>query len=550
MPIKNRPFFPKIKLALIISAALIFIIPVLIIGLTVLHKTWKHMRLSDICPDYASEQYAWIVDESGKGIDSVSVVLKDNANFNLVYRTFTDSTGRFVLFNDFGSFALHNLPFSYELQVSFKDYKDTIMYKFKRYRFCHFSKTDGPDTIVFELLSENKKTIIAEYGKKVAVEDVFEHAPFQKIALSKTAPFGLKNLHKQYRDVKYGSIDIGREMVLFAVADKYLEDSISGGNENGKIGLIIDRDFDKDLNNDQIKTWDLLYNNNESNFIDCDIRKCFLRDTLVHIKENIVIDFQLEGFGQQNTFFYYRRGDVLKAVIPVAGKRMKVVLWDRLLTRFSDLKYVQIGIDRNSDGRFSSDAGDAELMETALWGISVDSLHYEIDSISMDGSALFYSQVLKDTILAEGASIGDWAGDFNSFYAQPLSLYNEISMHPLVLLCFFEGNTQQALETSEMGAILRILTRRIKNICIIGVNRKTSGPHYAAFPVIEENMGWNGRIVKKFHNNLESEVICIDSTATIIARGAPDKVFLESLWKKLNRKDLAVVFSELRSITE
>ena len=165
---------------IIAGAVLIFIVPFLVISGIVISKTYKRIRLNNICVDYYTEQYAWVVDKNGKGIDSVSVTLKDNANFNLIYRTFTDSTGKFVLFNDFGSFALYNMPFSYELQVSFKGYNDTILYKFQRYRVCHFRKTEGPDTIVLDLSEKAKNRIVTEYGKMVPVDEVFEYAPFEK----------------------------------------------------------------------------------------------------------------------------------------------------------------------------------------------------------------------------------------------------------------------------------------------------------------------------------------------------------------------------------
>ena len=36
------------------------------------------------------------------------------------------------------------------------------------------------------------------------------------------------------------------------------------------------------------------------------------------------------------------------------------------MTNFTDLKNVQIGIDRNGDRRFSGKVGDAEILETAF----------------------------------------------------------------------------------------------------------------------------------------------------------------------------------------
>ena len=69
---------------IIAGAVLIFIVPFLVISGIVISKTYKRIRLNNICVDYYTEQYAWVVDKNGKGIDSVSVTLKDNANFNLI----------------------------------------------------------------------------------------------------------------------------------------------------------------------------------------------------------------------------------------------------------------------------------------------------------------------------------------------------------------------------------------------------------------------------------------------------------------------------------
>ena len=534
---------------IIAGAVLIFIVPFLVISGIVISKTYKRIRLNNICVDYYTEQYAWVVDKNGKGIDSVSVTLKDNANFNLIYRTFTDSTGKFVLFNDFGSFALYNMPFSYELQVSFKGYKDTIVYRFQRYRVCHFRKTEGPDTIVLNLSEKGKNRIVTEYGKKVPVDEVFEYAPFEKISLSSTVPHGLKSPLQQYRAVKYGSLNIGKKRVLFAVTDKsgFGENT---GHQKGNVWFVIDRNFNNELGDDPYKQWNLVSRNEEGDVADCDIRQCYIRDTLHTDKEMVILDLQLEGFSHPNTFLYYRRGDALKAVIEFQGKRVGVVLWDRLMTNFTDLKNVQIGIDRNGDRRFSGKVGDAEILETAFSGISLDNLYYEIDSIAPDGSSIFYSKTTKDTIAGSGASVGDWANDFKGQYTESISLYNEISNHSLVVLCFFEGNSQQCMETMGLGAVIGILSKYIKGVRIIGINRKTFGPRYTGFPVIEENMGWKGALVRQFHNHLEKEVICIDSTGIIIFRGAPGKALIESVWTRLGKKGLAAALADLDRMTD
>lgn len=64
---------------------------------------------------------------------------------------------------------------------------------------------------------------------------------------------------------------------------------------------------------------------------------------------------------------------------------------------------------------------------------------------------------------------------------------------------------------------------------MIGINRNVSGPPWCKLPVIEENLGWNGPIVRAFHNSKMRELICIDSTGTIISRGVPGTGIIENL---------------------
>ncbi len=132
------------------SLVFVFLLFIVLLTYTVLKTFIKNITYSDISPDYHSFYNAYVVDQYGKGIDSVAVFLKDNSNFNLIYRTFTDSEGKFELFNDFHSFALLNTPTSFELHTYFKGVGDTTIYKFKKYRVAHFKKVSGPDTIVLD----------------------------------------------------------------------------------------------------------------------------------------------------------------------------------------------------------------------------------------------------------------------------------------------------------------------------------------------------------------------------------------------------------------
>ncbi|MFW6221147.1 MAG: hypothetical protein ACOC4C_01670 [Fibrobacterota bacterium] len=88
-----------------------------------------------------------IYDRRGRGMDSVLVTLKDISNVNTIYSTFTDSEGRFTLFNDFYSFSLYDTPINFEMYVFVNGYADTLLYAFQKKRICHFEKVSGPDTI-------------------------------------------------------------------------------------------------------------------------------------------------------------------------------------------------------------------------------------------------------------------------------------------------------------------------------------------------------------------------------------------------------------------
>lgn len=518
-----------------------FTVLIILIAGIVIQKTWKKMTLNDICPDYFSENYAYIVDKDGRGIDSVSVTMKDNSNFNVIYKTFTDVSGKFTLFNDFGSFALHSVPFSYELQVSYQGFNDTIIYKFKKYRMCHFKKVEGPDTIVFDPPQKNWNRLTTEYKRKVLVDDIFEYAPYEKITISEKTPSGLTGQLEGWSNIKYGSINIGRYKLLLAVADSPLK--VDKNRSSGMEGacLIIDKNNNGDLRDDPVNAWNLFYSDGFNESADCDLRKCFYRDTVILKNDSIIIDLQLTGIKKNSTCILYRRADVLGSVIELNGKRYRIALWDRVFTMYKDLKNVQIGIDYNNDSKFSSSAGNSELIENALSGLTLDSIIYEIDSITSDGSEMFYRRSEKDVNFLTDASSGVWTPDFSAFCIQPISLYNEIANYKMVVLCFFEGNAKNYFEVVETGSFIAVLKQKVNNLQIIGINRKSDGKHNSVIPVIEENKGWKGPIVRQFHNHLDNEIICIDSTATIVCRGKPGRELLEVLCVKTCRKDKAEV---------
>lgn len=148
---EENVFEKKDRLKILLFSLLgLFLIFIILLTSIVIRTFLVNLTYNDINPNYHSFYNAYVVDENGKGIDSVAVFLKDNSNFNLIYRTFTDSEGRFELFNDFNSYTLLNTPTSFELHTYFEEVRDTTIYKFKKYRVAHFKKVEGPDTIVIK----------------------------------------------------------------------------------------------------------------------------------------------------------------------------------------------------------------------------------------------------------------------------------------------------------------------------------------------------------------------------------------------------------------
>jgi hypothetical protein len=533
---KNRSIFLVVLVVVLLALAII-----VVITYSAVNKTYSELRLDDICPDYFSTQYVYVVDKNINALDSIPVTLRDNSNLNVIYNTFTDSTGRFALFNDFSSFALSNLPFSYELHVSFNGHTDSLVYKFKRYRICHFRKVSGPDTIIIN----DKKScsrIPLNKNEPLPVETAFDYVPFEKMGLSGTAPSCLKRKLQNWGIIVYGSFTAGKRTVPFAIVDKP-GSAIPGGFLYKGVCYILDRNRNGDLGDDPVKQWKLLSSNGIDDIADCDIRQCYLRDTISMGDYSATIDLQLKNFYQSDPGLYFRRGDAVKTKILVQGKTLDAVIWDRCLLDYSDLRFVQIGIDLNSDGKITGSEGDPELLESALLNFTIDAFAFEIDSIYPDAKMIVYRNRGKNKSEGKGAGEGSWAQDFKTFYAQPLSLYNEISSNKLVLLYFFEGNSHDEMESYQLRNVATVLEKSVGDMQIIGINRKSNGEHCEVYPVIEENRGWKGTLVQQFRNHREKELVIIDNNGTIICRGVPGNELIESLWQKLGRNDLEKVLS-------
>ncbi len=125
--------------------------------------------------------------------------------------------------------------------------------------------------------------------------------------------------------------------------------------------------------------------------------------------------------------------------------------------------------------------------------------------------------------------MGDMAPSITGYYKEEFNLFRTLSENDIVVLYFFEGNTEELMSEPILHTTVEELERRFSRVQLIGINRNVSGQPWGKLPVIEENLGWNGPIVRAFHNNRNRELVCIDSTGTIILRGVPGSGIIENL---------------------
>jgi hypothetical protein len=523
--ISSRPF------AFALGGVLLLV--VVIVGLStalVIRNTYLKMRLSSLCPDYFATEYAWVVDENGRGIDSVAVTLRDNSNINMIYRTFTDSTGRFVLFHDFGSFALYDIPFSYFLYVSAEGWSDTVCYSFERYRVCHFRKKEGPDTIVFNSANRSTLSLRLEQAQRVMIDSGFSFVPYEEIALSSRQPSAVEGT-LPFDTVFYTTLSVGAASVGFAVIP------IAGYRVlGGKAGLltegtyyVIDRNGDRRLT-DEVPVQFTGAGN-------CTVGTCRTTDSISVGAVWYHLDIKVRGIQGNAPLLRYRRADALKGSVMMDSVRYPLLLWDRRCSGYSDRSAVVVGVDRNGDGFFEGNDGGVEMHEDARGRIVFDSVSFVIDTIASNGLRLYCSAIKRGVEHSKPASIGTWTDNFSVAATCPLSLYQECAANRYVLLYFFEGVAAYAMESTDIHTLSTLMRDQLGATRLIGVNRRSAGELYCGDPVINENRGWSGPLVRQFHNHRERELVCLDAGATIVYRGTIGPEAILTIWKHAGADD-------------
>lgn len=518
------------RFAVFVAATLFFTVAVIIaLTVTVLRNAWLNMRISTICPDYFSYEYAWVVDENGRGIDSVAIELWDNSNFNLIYRTFSDSSGRFVLFHDFGSFALYNMPFSYDLFVHIDGWSDTIRYGFEKHRVCHFRKKTGPDTIACDLSERSKWEARLEQAERIIIDTGYQFVPYQTIALSFRRPENVKK-PLPFDSVYYTTIRAGKEHVPFAVVP--VHDYAINTEKNiltRGVYYVIDRNGDNNLADEKLQL--ISANGSEGSSTDCTVQTCHIIDSIFRGERCYYLDLNVREM-HRKPLLQVRRADGVRAEMVVDSTAYPVFLWDRAGCDYTDPGKVIFGIDLNRDGMIEGYEGNRELYEHVRGRIVLDSVSFRIDTITSDGLRVYCSDVRKGRETPFEASVGTWMKDFDAIASSPVSLYKVCAAQRYTILYFFSGNSKQQLEQPEITTLLTLMQEQLGKTEIIGINRRVTGDTYCDKIVINENRGWEGPLVQRFHNHRETEIVCLDDAATVVYRGEIGPSAIKAIWKQ------------------
>lgn len=503
-----------------LAIAALFIITTLGISFFAVKTAVKNFKYRDLCPDYFSSLQAFVVGPDGKGMDSVSVTLRDNSNINSIYRTFTDSSGRFTLFNDFNTFALYETPFTYYLFVALNGHQDTIRYKFRRYRVCHFEKVEGPDTIVFDPFKNSEINLTLRNPSSVKLSGIADDAPYERIALSPNPPDFITRSVQGWKNAFYGSFLINNKRYAVAAVKDHEE---SHEYSRFSVYYVIDRNCNSDFSDDRVLSWQV---NDDGSEPDCSVRDCFTEDSLVIDGSIVRLQIKLRGFGSKNPVFDYRNNSIIRGFYSFRGEKIEALLWDRKMTGFRDRSGIRIGLDLDKNGEIQFEEGSGEVFENALQTVVIDSVSFRIDSILNNGINIRGRRLQGDLIRHTSASVGDMVPKASGYYKQKFNLWKECSLNDIVALYFFEGDSKYHMEDNTLLSFMESIGLYYSRISLIGVNRKISGDPYTEIPVIEENLGWDGPMVRALHNHRDRELICIDSTGVIVCRGIPGNEML------------------------
>jgi hypothetical protein len=490
-------------------------------------------------PSYQSLRYAYVVDRQGTGIGSVCVELKDENDFNTLHRTFTDSTGRFELFSDAYAFMLTRFPAVFNAYVSLLGQSQVAHYSFARERFdfARFRKVSGPDTIVLDPHSSIGATELSlVHPTRIAADTAFGYQPWLESAMT-NQPAALHG----WRHVKCATLMVGDRFVAFAAMSEFAFDSSASAAAwypcagTATVHYVLDRNLDGSLSDETPRPWHLWNDSAGKLEADCDVRVCDAHDSIAIGNQVYYLDLQLSGIGKRCTSVSYRRSDALSGYLVVEDKPYRALLWDWGLSNYRDLKTVELAVDKNRDGLVERREGCAELSERLQGPLCIDTACYQIDQIYG-----YVTLLCHRTAKVSGngdARIGSSQSDFSAFFPERVTLYSLCAENEYVLLYFFEGNTVGYMNSGLLSATLSVMRAKLGKTAALGVNRHAAGDHYAALPVIEENQGWSGPLVMKFHNHERAELICLNSSAEVVARGVPGKDFLRDLWEKAGKDD-------------
>ena len=506
-----------------------FLIVAGVVAVFAIRTAFMNLKYRSICPNYHQFQEAYVVGPDGTGLDSVSVMMRDNSNINIIYKTFTDKTGKFTLFDDFNTFALYETPFSYYVYVSVNGMQDTVRYKFRRYKVCHFEKLEGPDTIRIDPFYKSDFELIIQNPVKSDLISLTDAAPYEQRFLSVSAPDYLKTKVAEWDRVLYGTLKIKHEKLAIAAVKGFGGESAEERKYSKyAVYYILDRNRNNDLTDDPVCLWHISDSLSEP---DCSVRNCFAEDSVLIDGSLYRFHMQLRDFERPAPSLYYRNSAILEGTCSVQGHSIKVCLWDRGMTGFRDKSSIMIGVDLNGDGRIRFEEGSAELYQSALQTITLGSVSFKIDTVLNEGITIKGRRVEQNGMKRTEASEGAMVANLSGYYKQEFSLYKECAENDIVVLYFFEGNSRTHMQDPEMRNILRGLKQQIPRVRLIGINRRGIGGPFTDDPVVEENLGWNGALVKALHNYREREMICIDNTGTILCRGVPGEELLEKVLK-------------------
>jgi hypothetical protein len=525
---KYLQFKSQYSVAVILTFIGIFVAFTLIIAGFAIRTTLINLKYRDICPDYFASLNAFIVGPDRNGLDSISVTMHDNSNINCLYQTFTDKSGKFTLFNDFNSFALYETPFTYYVYVSAGGKQDTIRYKFRRYRVCHFEKLEGPDTIVFNQFVGQDITLTLNNVSRKKLSDISDDLPFKTMALSSRAPVYLQKSFSSWNAILFGSIEVnGKYAVLATVKGP----TATAEMNSQAVYYIIDRNLDGDLNDEKPVKWYVIGNDPEP---DCKVRTCFTDDSITSDDTVFRISMRLRGFDTETPVLDIRSEDVLCGEYLFNHRRLSAMLWNREMCGFRNWRSLAIGLDLNGDGTLDFREGSSEMFENISSFIVIDSSTIRIDTITGNGVTIHGTTMPVSCMKHTSVSSGDMAPIVSGFYKDEFNLFKTCSQNDIVILYFFEGNSQDYMSEDVLHSTIEGIKNHFNRVQLIGINRKVSGAPYCKVPVIEENQGWNGPIVRAFHNSKDRELVCIDSTGTIIVRGIPGNETLGMFYQRIN----------------